>query len=218
MTPSSLPRPRIILASGSSSRKRLLESVGILPEVIVSGVDEELEHYQELQPSELVIALAIVKAHTVAEKLEPESNAVIIACDSTFEINGRSLGKPETAQRAIERCKELRGSSGLLHTGHCFIDTAKGIEQSHLVTTRVHFTEMSDSEIEAYVNTGEPLSVAGGFTLDGLSAPFIKAIEGEPSNVIGLSLPLLRQSLASFGYQWFDIALGPDKDSDGEKK
>ena len=193
----------IILASASPSRQRLLTSVGISPTIIVSGVDEEDSAYAQLSPRELVVALAIVKAHTVKEKVNYP--ALIIGCDSTFEFEGESLGKPGTVENAIARAKKLSGKSGVLHTGHCFIDTDKGIEISDGVSTRVHFATMSDEEIEGYVATGEPLNVAGGFTLDGLSAPFIAGIEGDPSNVIGLSLPLLRNVINSLGYSWFEL-------------
>ena len=193
----------IILASASPSRQRLLTSVGISPTIIVSGVDEEDSAYSQLSPRELVVALAIVKAHTVKEKVNYP--ALIIGCDSTFEFEGESLGKPGTAENAIARAKKLSGKSGVLHTGHCFIDTDKGIEISDVVSTRVHFATMSDEEIEGYVATGEPLNVAGGFTLDGLSAPFIAGVEGDPSNVIGLSLPLLRNAINSLGYTWFEL-------------
>jgi len=196
-------KPAIILASASPSRQRLLKSVGISPTVVVSGVDEEDSSYSQLSPRELVIALAIVKAHTVKEKINYP--AIIIGCDSTFEFEGKSLGKPGTPENAIARARSLSGKSGVLHTGHCFIDTDKGIEISDVVSTRVHFAQMSDQEIVGYVATGEPLNVAGGFTLDGLSAPFIAGIEGETSNVIGLSLPLLRNAINSLGYEWFEL-------------
>ena len=195
--------PRIVLASASPSRLRLLTSAGIIPEIIVSGVDEEDSSYSQLSPRELVIALAIVKAHTVRKSVD--FPALIIGCDSTFEFEGESLGKPLTPENAIARAKSLRGNSGLLHTGHCIIDTEKGIEISDVATTRVFFAEMTDDEIESYVATGEPLNVAGGFTLDGLSSPFISRIEGESSNVIGLSLPLLRNAVIKLGYRWFDL-------------
>ena len=195
--------PEIVLASASPSRQRLLTSVGISPTIIVSGVDEEDSAYSQLSPRELVVALAIVKAHTVKEKVSYP--AIIIGCDSTFEFEGESLGKPGTAENAIARAKKLSGKTGVLHTGHCFIDTDKGIEVSDVVSTRVHFATMSDEEIKGYVATGEPLNVAGGFTLDGLSAPFIAGIEGDPSNVIGLSLPLLRNAINSLGYTWFEL-------------
>jgi len=196
-------KPTIVLASASPSRQRLLTSVGISPTVVVSGVDEEDSSYSQLTPRELVIALAIVKAHTVKEKINYPS--IIIGCDSTFEFEGKSLGKPGTPENAIARARSLSGKSGVLHTGHCFIDTDKGIEISDVVSTRVHFAQMTDHEIAGYVATGEPLNVAGGFTLDGLSAPFIAGVEGETSNVIGLSLPLLRNAINSLGYEWFEL-------------
>jgi septum formation protein len=196
-------RPRIVLASASPSRERLLRSAGLDPEIRVSGVDEEDSRYSELSPREMVIALAIVKAHTVKNLID--FPAIIIGCDSTFEFEGKSLGKPITEELARERARKLSGNSGLLHTGHCIIDTSKEIEFSDVATSKVHFAKMSDLEIDAYVATGEPLNVAGGFTLDGLSAPFISGIEGDPSNVIGLSLPLLRRAVVALGYNWFDL-------------
>ena len=195
--------PRIVLASASPSRERLLRSAGLDPEIIVSGIDEEDSRYEELSPKELVIALSIVKAHTVRKFID--FPALIIGCDSTFEFEGKSLGKPLTSDIARERARKISGKSGLLHTGHCIIDTTNEIEFSDIATTRVHFADISDSEISAYIATGEPLHVAGGFTLDGISAPFIKAIEGDPANVIGLSLPLLRKAFIELGYDWFDF-------------
>ena len=194
---------QVILASSSSSRLRLLESAGITPKVLVSGVDEEASEFDLLTPAELVIALAILKAHTVKEKA-PE-NSLIIGCDSTFEFNGKSLGKPGNRENAIARCKELSGNSGYLHTGHCLIDLKQGIELSERSTAKVQFAQMTEVEIIDYVDSGEPLNVAGGFTLDGLSAPFITNIEGDPSGIIGLSLPLLRKMIISLGYSWPEL-------------
>ena len=194
---------QVILASSSASRLRLLESAGITPKVIVSGVDEESSEFDSLSPSELVIALAILKAHTVKESA-PE-NSLIIGCDSTFEFNGKSLGKPGNRENAIARCKELSGKSGFLHTGHCLIDLKQGIELSERSTAKVQFAQMTQVEILDYVDSGEPLNVAGGFTLDGLSAPFITNIEGDPSGIIGLSLPLLRKMIISLGYSWPEL-------------
>jgi septum formation protein len=194
---------QVILASSSSSRLRLLESAGISPKVLVSGVNEEASEFDLLTPAELVIALAILKAHTVKEKA-PE-NSLIIGCDSTFEFNGKSLGKPGNRENAIARCKELSGKSGYLHTGHCLIDLKQGIELSERSTAKVQFAQMTEAEIIDYVDSGEPLNVAGGFTLDGLSAPFITNIEGDPSGIIGLSLPLLRKMVISLGYSWPEL-------------
>lgn len=194
---------QIILASASPSRLRLLESVGITPSILVSGVDEDASEFESLSPAELVIALAILKAHTVKDKAPV--NSLIIGCDSTFEFEGKSLGKPVTKTKAIERCKQLSGKTGYLHTGHCLIDLRQGIELSERSTAKVQFAQMTDTEIIDYVDSDEPLNVAGGFTLDGLSAPFITKIEGDPSGIIGLSLPLLRKMIISLGYSWPEL-------------
>ncbi len=194
---------KLVLASGSPSRARLLQSVGINPKIVVSDVNEEDDQFAKLSPGELVIALAILKAHTVAITID--FPALVLGCDSTFEFEGKSLGKPETRDKAIARAKQLSGKSGILHTGHCLIDTKQQIELSERSSAKVNFAKMSDEEIEDYVNTGEPLKVAGGFTLDGNSAPFINSIEGDPSGIIGLSLPLLRRMILKLGYQWTEI-------------
>jgi septum formation protein len=194
---------QIILASASPSRSRLLESVGISPTILVSGVDEDASEFASLSPAELVIALAILKAHTVKDKAPV--NSLIIGCDSTFEFEGKSLGKPLTKANAFERCKQLSGKTGYLHTGHCIIDLRQGIELSERSTAKVQFSQMTDAEIIDYVESGEPLNVAGGFTLDGLSAPYITKIEGDPSGIIGLSLPLLRKMIISLGYNWPEL-------------
>ena len=194
---------KLILASSSPSRLRLLKSAGINPQVLVSGVDEESPEITALEPSEMVLALAILKAHTV-KNIAP-TNSLILGCDSTFEFNGQSLGKPETKENAIKRAKLLSGKFGYLHTGHCLIDLKQEIELTERSTAKVQFAEMTDAEINDYVDSGEPLNVAGGFTLDGLSAPFITSIEGDPSGIIGLSLPLLRKMIISLGYSWPEL-------------
>ncbi len=197
---------QIILASSSPSRLRLLESVGVKPEVIVSGIDEESPEFNSLSPSDLVIKLASLKANAV--KSRAPINSLIIGCDSTFDFNGKSLGKPLNRENAIGRSKLLSGKFGYLHTGHCIIDVKNGKEINKLSSAKVQFAEMTNEEIVDYVDSGEPLNVAGGFTLDGLSAPFITSIEGDPSGIIGLSLPLLRNMVMSLGYSWLDIKKG----------
>lgn len=193
----------IILASASASRRRLLESAGLTPTIMVSHVDEESEFFNAMAPIDMVIALAITKAHTIREQID--FPAIIIGCDSTFEFDGVSFGKPGTPQIAFERAKRVQGNSGLLHTGHCLIDTTKDREISDIVTTKVTFDSMSDDEINDYVATGEPLHVAGGFTLDGFSSPFIPSIEGDYTNVVGISMPFIRKAFAQLGYSWPEV-------------
>lgn len=195
--------PRIVLASQSASRRRLLEGAGITPTVIVSNVDEETEFFNSMTPEDMVIALAISKAHTVRELIDYP--AIIIGCDSTFDVDGVSFGKPGTPEVAIERARRISGRSGLLHTGHCIIDTSQGIEIADRVTTHVTFSEMSEDEIADYVASGEPLHVAGGFTLDGYGSPFIPIIDGDYTNVVGLSMPFLRRAMVQLGYSWPEV-------------
>ena len=192
--------PRIVLASQSTSRRRLLEDAGLKPTIIVSNVDEETDFFNAMSPTDMVIALAVSKAHTVREMINYP--AIIIGCDSTFDVDGVSFGKPGTTDIAIERAKKISGSTGLLHTGHCIIDTEKGIEIADRVTTKVTFTDMTEEEITDYVASGEPLHVAGGFTLDGFGSPFIPVIEGDYTNVVGISMPFLRGAMKQLGYSW----------------
>ncbi len=192
--------PKIVLASQSTSRRRLLEGAGITPTIIVSHVDEETEFFNAMSPSDMVIALAVTKAHTVREQVD--FPAIIIGCDSTFDVDGISFGKPGTPAIAKERALAISGRSGLLHTGHCIIDTVQGKEIADRVTTKVTFSQMSESEIDDYIASGEPLHVAGGFTLDGFGSPFIPVIEGDYTNVVGISMPFLRTAMLQLGYSW----------------
>lgn len=192
--------PRIVLASQSASRRRLLTDAGLKPTIIVSNVDEETEFFNAMNPEDMVIALAISKAHTVREMIDYP--AIIIGCDSTFDVDGVSFGKPGTPEVAVQRAKKISGRTGLLHTGHCIIDTDRGIEIADRVTTKVTFTDMSDEEIADYVASEEPLHVAGGFTLDGFGSPFIPVIEGDYTNVVGISMPFLRNAMKQLGYSW----------------
>jgi septum formation protein len=192
--------PRIVLASQSTSRRRLLEDAGLKPTIIVSNVDEETDFFNAMAPIDMVIALAISKAHTVREMIDYP--AIIIGCDSTFDVDGVSFGKPGTPEVAIERAQKISGRTGLLHTGHCIIDTEQGIEIADRVTTKVTFSEMTEEEIADYVASEEPLHVAGGFTLDGFGSPFIPIIEGDYTNVVGVSMPFLRSAMKQLGYSW----------------
>jgi len=195
--------PTVVLASQSTSRRRLLESAGLKPKIMVSHVDEETPFFNSLAPADMVIALAITKAHTIRDLID--FPAIIIGCDSTFEFEGESLGKPGEPAIAKERASRVRGNSGFLHTGHCIIDTSKNLEISDRVTTKVTFSDMTDHEIDDYVASGEPLHVAGGFTLDGFSSPFIPSIEGDYTNVVGISMPFLRKAMNQLGYSWPDV-------------
>jgi septum formation protein len=197
--------PKIILASQSTSRRRLLESAGLFPQIMVSHVDEETDFFNAMAPQDMVIALAITKAHTIREQID--FPAIIIGCDSTFEFEGKSLSKPGVAHVARQRAQRVRGKSGYLHTGHCVIDTSQGREISDRITTKVTFADMSDAEIDDYINSGEPLHVAGGFTLDGYSSPFIPTIEGDYTNVVGISMPFLRSAMNQLGYSWPEVKL-----------
>lgn len=190
------PSRRLILASASPARRTVLEQAGIPCEVLVSGVDEDAVDGDT--PAELAQRLAEAKAGAVAARDEA-ADALVVGCDSVLELNGRALGKPADAEEATARWKAMRGRAGVLHTGHCVVDTRAGARRSALASTTVRFGEPTDDQIAAYVASGEPLRVAGAFTLDGRSAPFVDGVEGDPGNVIGLSLPLLRRLLAELG-------------------
>ncbi|MEU7579408.1 nucleoside triphosphate pyrophosphatase [Streptomyces sp. NPDC041068] len=187
---------RLVLASQSPARLGLLRQAGLAPEVIVSGVDED--KVSAPTPAELALALAEAKASVVAARPEAKG-ALVVGCDSVLELDGRALGKPADAEEATARWKDMRGRAGVLQTGHCVYDTVSGRYASATASTVVRFGDPSDEEIAAYVASGEPLHVAGAFTLDGRSAPFVDGIEGDHGNVIGLSLPLLRRLLAELG-------------------
>lgn len=192
-----VPAPRrLVLASASPARLGLLRQAGFAPEVIVSGVDEDA--LSAPTPAELALVLAEAKAAAVAA-LPEVAGALVIGCDSVLELDGQALGKPADAEEATARWKSMRGRSGVLRTGHSLTDTAAGRTVSQTASTTVRFGEPTDAEIAAYVASGEPLHVAGAFTLDGRSAPFVDSIDGDPGNVIGLSLPLLRRLLGELG-------------------
>ena len=192
---------RFVLASQSPARLALLRSAGLEPEQIVSGVDEE--SFEAASPAELALQLAIAKAQTVAARVGQD--AIVIGCDSVLDFGGEALGKPADLDDARSRWQRMRGKDGVLVTGHCVVDTRPGADPDlwrvalDVNPTMVRFTEVTDEEIEAYLASGEPLHVAGAFTLDGLGGWFVESIVGDPSNVIGLSLPLLRRLLGEVG-------------------
>ncbi len=184
---------RFVLASASPARLTLLRQIGLEPDVVVSGVDESTVTGP---PADVALTLAVRKATAVAAG---QAGALVLGCDSVLELDGEALGKPVDAADAVARWRRMRGRSGVLHTGHCLIDTASGRDAAEVASTVVHFADLSDEEIEAYVATGEPLRVAGAFTIDGLGGAYVDGVEGDPHNVVGLSLPMLRRMLQAIG-------------------
>ena len=191
---------RVVLASASPARLATLRSAGLEPDVVVSGVDES--QVTTADPASLALELAVLKARAVATGID---DAVVIGCDSVLEFDGAVTGKPTDAGEATARWRAMRGRSGVLHTGHCLVDTRTGTELARSSDTVVHFADVSDEEIDAYVATGEPLRVAGAFTLDGLGGAFVTGIEGDPHTVVGIGLPLLRSMFESLGVRWTDL-------------
>ena len=197
----------LVLASQSPARLETLRRAGVEPVVIVSGVDED--QFGGLPPHELALQLAELKCAAVAGRDDLPDGALVLGCDSVLELDGLALGKPDDADDATERWRAMRGRSGVLHTGHALRDTASGHVASATAATTVHFADVTDEEIAAYVATGEPLHVAGAFTVDGLGGAFVTGIEGDHHNVVGLSLPLLRELLAELGRSWVDLWAAP---------
>jgi septum formation protein len=190
----------LVLASQSPARLQTLRNAGVEPTVIVSGVDEE--RLDGLPPHELALQLAELKCAAVAARDDLPPDALVLGCDSVLELDGEPLGKPGTPELAAERWRRMRGRVGVLHTGHALHDTARGAVAAATASTRVWFADLDDAEIDAYVATGEPLEVAGAFTIDGRGAAFIDRIDGDPSTVIGMSIPAVRRLARELGVAW----------------
>lgn len=195
--------PRLVLASASPARLATLRTAGIEPTVVVSGVDES--QLTDLPPAELALQLAELKCAAVAARDDVPSDALVLGCDSVLELDGEALGKPHVPDEAVRRWRAMRGRSAVLHSGHSLRDVATGRVAAATGSTVVHFADVSDAEIEAYVATGEPLHVAGAFTIDGLGGAFVTGIEGDHHNVVGVSLPLLRELVRELGHAWPDL-------------
>jgi len=198
----------LVLASQSPARLTTLRAAGVEPRIIVSHVDEDavLAAAGDLPAADAVLALARAKAEEVARS--HETDAIVLGCDSMLEFGGHVVGKPGDASTAIERWRRMRGNTGVLHTGHWLVDDrdqGAGGTLGATSSTTVHFADLSDEEIEAYVATGEPLNVAGAFTVDGLGGPYVELIEGDFHGVVGVSLPLLRHLLLELGVAFHEL-------------
>ena len=194
---------RLVLASASPARLSLLRQAGLAPEVVISQVDESAVRAPRV--AEQVALLAAAKAAAVAKQ---ETDALVIGADSLLEFSGKPLGKPADAAEARDRWRRMSGRSGILHTGQALFDVRDGAvigRDIAVASTVVYFATPTPQEIEAYLATGEPLAVAGAFTLDGLGAPFVRRVEGDPAAVVGLSLTVLRTQLAKRGLSITDL-------------
>lgn len=208
----------LLLASASPARLATLRAAGVEPLVRVSGVDEdaaveaaEAALGAPLEPADVALLLARAKAEDVAGRLDAEDDTdadLVLGCDSVLELDGEVHGKPADAAEAVARWRRMRGATGTLYTGHWVVDRrdeedgGTGGLVGATAATVVHFADLTDDEVEAYVATGEPLRVAGAFTIDGLGGPFVTSIEGDHGNVVGVSLPLLRELVIELGLPW----------------
>ena len=225
--------PTLLLASASPARLATLRSAGVEPLVRVSSVDEDAVVAAAaevagapLEAADVALLLARAKAEDVVTALEidhdeggtdaeEDDGILVLGCDSVLELDGEVHGKPVDVAEALERWGRMRGRTGVLHTGHWLVDLrdtdsdGTGGMVGGTASTTVHFADLDDAEVQGYVATGEPLKVAGAFTLDGLGGPYVSGIEGDPSNVIGVSLPLLRELVRELGVAWHDLRTPP---------
>ena len=218
-------RVPLVLGSASPARLQTLKRAGVTPYVLVSEVDEDVvvadatSRFGELAPEDVALVLARAKCEAVALRLADDGTspqgapvgALVLGCDSVLELDGEVHGKPADEAEAISRWKRMSGRSGVLHTAHWLIDDradedgGTGATMGSVASTIVHFAKVSDDEITAYVATGEPLQVAGAFTIDGLGGPLVSGIEGDHHNVVGLSRPLLREMLGEINVSWVEL-------------
>jgi septum formation protein len=203
----------LVLASASPARRATLTAAGIDPVVRASAVDEDavVARHGVTAAEDVALVLARAKAEDVAARLRKTAGALVVGCDSVLELDGEVYGKPGTAELATERWRRMRGRTAVLHTGHWVVDTrdvtdgGSGATLGAVASARVHFADLADDEIDAYVVTGEPLAVAGAFTVDGLGGAYVLGVEGDHHAVVGISLPLLRELLGAVGVRWHTL-------------
>ena len=194
-----------MLASASPDRRQVLRQAGLAPEVMVSTVDES--GFDEADVISLVATLAQAKATDVLNRLDGTDDVLVVGCDSLLEFGGEPFGKPSDLDEAKQRWLRMRGASGRLHTGHhvWYRHDGRTEQASSVATTEVIFANLDEAEIDAYLATGEPLKVAGGFTIDGLGGAYVTTLCGDPHNVVGISLPLLRRLFGELGVAWHSL-------------
>lgn len=205
--------PRLVLASQSPARLMVLRNAGVEPSVHVSHVDEEAieARMPQATPAQLCLALAKAKAEVVAQDYGDSPDVIVVGCDSVFDVDGQAFSKASSEEQVRERWAQMMGRAGVLRTGHWVIVPSTGATAGAVANTIVQMGDPTQAELDAYLATGEPLQVAGGFTLDGLGGAFVDGIEGDPSNVVGLSLPTLRNLLREIGITWTDLWKDPSR-------
>jgi septum formation protein len=202
-----------VLASASPARATVLRNAGIDPHIVVSNVDEDalLAQLADVSFADQVLALAQAKCESVAPQFASDGDTLVLGCDSMFELDGQLFGKPRDPAQAMQRLQHMSGRTGTLLTGHWLAAPHSEVAVGGVASTDVTIAELEHSDIEAYIATGEPLHVAGSFTLDGLGGAFVEAVNGDPSNVIGVSLPLVRILVGELGFSWPNLWTHPDR-------